>query len=72
VGESTYTITSKTRITKSGAPATLEDGVVGEDVSGYAREEEGKMTATTVRFGPRAEKKPAPPATTTEPTPAPK
>jgi hypothetical protein len=72
VGETTYQITSKTKILKAGSPATLEDGVVGEDVGGYAREEDGKMVATTVRFGRRPEKKADAPATAPEPAPAPK
>ena len=51
VGESVYQITSETKITKDGKPATLEDGVVGEPVSGYAKPtEDGKMAATTVHF----------------------
>jgi len=58
VGESIYQITSETKITKAGKPATLEDGVVGEPVSGYAKPTEaGKMTATTVRFGAKVEEK---------------
>jgi hypothetical protein len=64
IGESTYDITSNTRIMKAGKPATLDDGVVGEDVSGYSRDEDGKKVATRVYFGPRPEKK-APPATAT-------
>lgn len=56
LGESTYLITSQTKITKAGKPATLDDGVVGEDVSGYAKPtEDGKMAATSVRFGPKAD-----------------
>ncbi len=56
LGESVYQITSETKITKAGKPATLEDGVVGEPVSGYAKPGEGgKMVATTVRFGPKSE-----------------
>ena len=51
VGESIYQITSETKITKAGKPATLEDGVVGEPVSGYVKPtEDGKMAATTVTF----------------------
>jgi hypothetical protein len=58
VGESIYQITSETKITKSGIPATLEDGVVGEPVTGYAKPADGdKMTATTVRFGTKPEAK---------------
>jgi hypothetical protein len=56
VGESIYQITSETKINKAGKPATLEDGVVGEPVSGYAKPtEDGKMAATTVNFGAKAD-----------------
>jgi hypothetical protein len=58
LGESVYQITSETKITKDGKPATLEDGVVGEIVSGYAKPtDDGKMAATSVRFGPKPEDK---------------
>jgi hypothetical protein len=58
VGESVYQITSATKITKDGKPATLEDGVVGDPVSGYIKPtEDGKMPATTVRFGAKADDK---------------
>jgi hypothetical protein len=58
LGESVYQITSETKITKGGNPATLDDGVVGEPVSGYAKPaDDGKMAATTVRFGAKAEDK---------------
>ena len=58
VGESLYQITSQTKITKAGKPATLEDGVVGDPVSGFAKPtDEGKMAATTVRFGAKASDK---------------
>jgi hypothetical protein len=58
VGESIYQVTSETKITKEGKPATLEDGVVGEPVSGYVKPtEDGKMAATTMRFGAKAEEK---------------
>ena len=56
VGKSIYYITSETKITKAGQPATLADGVVGEVTSGYVKPtEDGKMTATMLRFGPKAE-----------------
>ncbi len=49
-------ITSQTRIVKAGKPATLEEGVVGEEVSGYGRlVGEEKLEAISVRFGPRPE-----------------
>jgi hypothetical protein len=57
VGKRTFQITSETRIKKTGKPATLDDGVVGETVSGYVKPaSDGKLAATTVNFGP----KPAP------------
>jgi hypothetical protein len=58
VGESIYQITSETKITKAGKPAALEDGVVNEPVTGYAKPtDDGKMAATTVHFGAKAESK---------------
>jgi hypothetical protein len=63
IGKSTYYVSSETKITKAGQPATLADGVVGEIASGYVKPtEDGKMTATKLTFGakvesPAAEKK---------------
>lgn len=55
VGKRTFQITSETKIKKAGKPATLEDGVVGETVSGYVKPgADGKLNATTVNFGPKA------------------
>ena len=55
VGEHTIQITSATIITKSGKPATLEDGVVGEEVSGsYTKGEDGKLTAGKLHFGAKS------------------
>jgi hypothetical protein len=60
LGESVYQINSTTKITKDGKPATLEDGVIGEPVSGYVKPtEDGKMVATTVNFGTKPTAKPA-------------
>ncbi len=59
VGERTFQITSKTRVTRDGKPATLEDGKVGEPVTGYVKKsEDGKLNATTVHFGAKASSKP--------------
>ena len=56
VGQSIYQITSATKITKAGKAATLEDGVLNEPVSGFVKPTaDGKMAATTVRFGPKVE-----------------
>jgi hypothetical protein len=58
VGESVYQLTSETKITKAGKPATLDDGVVGEHVSGHAKPaKDGKMVATSVHFGAKADQK---------------
>ncbi len=65
VGKRTFQITSETRIRKSGKPATLEDAVVGEPVSGYVKPSAGgKLLATTVNFGakPKAAGKSGPPS----------
>ena len=60
LGESVYQVTSETKITKGGKPATLDDGVVGEPVSGYAKPtDDGKMAATMIRFGPKVAEKDA-------------
>lgn len=56
VGKRTFNITSETKIKKAGKPATLDDGVVGEEVSGYVKpREDGKLAATTVNFGPKSQ-----------------
>ena len=58
VGKSTYHITSDSKISKAGKPATLEDGVVGEPVSGYVKPTDDlRLVAVTVHFGPRPEAK---------------
>jgi hypothetical protein len=60
IGQSVYEITSETKITKGNKPAVLEDGVVGDEVGGYAKPtEDGKMAATTLRFGPKSDGKDA-------------
>lgn len=56
VGERTFEITSETKITKAGQPATLADGVVGEPVAGtYKKGTDGKLTAMSIHFGAKAE-----------------
>ncbi len=57
VGKRTFQITSETKIRKAGQPATLEQGVVGEPVSGYVKPgEKGKWLALSVNFGPKPAK----------------
>ena len=58
VGKRTFHITSESKISKLGKPATLEAAVVGEEVSGYIKTgDDGKLVATTVHLGPKAETK---------------
>ena len=59
VGERVFQITSETKIMKSGKPATLDDGAVGEEVAGrYRKASDGKLNALTVRFGSKPEGEP--------------
>jgi len=54
----TLQVTPDTLITRDGKSATLADGVVGELVSGaYKKTNDGKLTATSLHFGAKAEKK---------------
>ncbi len=58
VGKRTFQITAETKLNRAGNPATLEDAVVGEEISGYVKPtEEGKLVATTVNLGPKAHAK---------------
>jgi hypothetical protein len=51
-----FAVTAETRIKKNGQAATLKDAAVGDDVGGYtAKSADGKLTALSVRFGPRPE-----------------
>lgn len=67
--ERTFHITSRTRLYKSGKPATLDTAVAGEPINVRAQgSTDGQWDATSVRFGPKSEggtkpkqpKKPAP------------
>jgi hypothetical protein len=54
IGNETIQITSETKITKAGKPATFEDAVVGEEVAGASRKDaDGKLIAVSLRFAPR-------------------
>jgi ribosomal protein S1 len=55
--EKTFSITSSTKITKAGKPATLADGVVGEECGVSYLDEDSKNVARSFRFGPKPEKK---------------
>jgi hypothetical protein len=68
------TITSQTKITNGGKPATLEDGVIGEDVTvSYIKSGDGadaKYTARYVRFGSGKKTEPTSPPAPAAPAPA--
>ena len=56
VGERTFQITSETRLSKGGKPATLDDVTVGEEVGGsYEKADDGKLIVKMARTGPKAE-----------------
>ena len=48
VGTQTYNITSETKITKDGNPATLADFAVGDMVGGFSKKDGDKLNATTL------------------------
>jgi hypothetical protein len=57
VGTLVIQVTSDTKITRKDKPATLEDGVVGENVSGrYVKTEDGKLNALTIHLGSKEPK----------------
>jgi hypothetical protein len=52
IGTRTFQITSRTRIFRGEQPALLEDGLLGESVTGsYLTGPDGKLVANTVYFG---------------------
>lgn len=58
VGQRTFNVTSETKITRDDKPTVLASGTVGEPVRGACKKTaEGKLDATTIRFG---EAKPSP------------
>jgi len=71
VGENNLVIqvTSETKISKSEKPAVLDDGVIGENVSGaYKKSDDGKLHATMITFGAKGSTKTKPGSdTATEP-----
>lgn len=52
VGHTMVNITSETKISKEGKPATLSDITVGENISGaYQKDDSGKKDATVIHIG---------------------
>jgi hypothetical protein len=63
VGTMVLLVSSHTHIVKDGQPATLEQGVVGENVSGaYRKSDDGKLHAVSIFYGTRPELKRRQPA----------
>jgi hypothetical protein len=57
VGERTFLVTSTTKISKGGQPATLADATVGEEVGGQYKAGTGdKLELLSLRIGPRPDK----------------
>lgn len=50
-------VTSQTKITKDGKPATLADAEIGQSVGGQFRKEGGKQIAVSIRFGDKPAEK---------------
>ena len=56
VGDRVFQVTSETKIKKAGKAATLDDAAVGEEVGGtYTKGDDGKLTAKSLRIGPKPE-----------------
>ena len=56
--KNTFAVTSETKITKAGKPATLDDAVVGDDVGGLAVDKAGKLELLSLRLGTKPVAKP--------------
>lgn len=69
IGNTTFQITSQTKIAKDSKPATLGDGAVGDNVSALLKKDaDGKWNALSVNFGVKT-KPAAKPSNTTTNTP---
>ncbi|MGD0745039.1 MAG: DUF5666 domain-containing protein [Verrucomicrobiota bacterium] len=59
VGKRIFEVTSETKITKNGKPATLSDIAVGDKVGGACKKtDDGKLAATTINDGNKPGKTP--------------
>jgi len=52
-----FEVTSTTKITKDGKPATLADAKIGDAVGGQFRKDGGKQIALSIRFGEKPAEK---------------
>ena len=55
IKERVFEVTSETKITKDGKPATLAEGEIGKPVSGQYRKLEGKLVAKLIHLGGKPE-----------------
>jgi hypothetical protein len=55
IKERVFEVTSETKITKDGKPATLADGEIGKAVTGQYLKQDGKSVAKLIRFGGKLE-----------------
>lgn len=63
VATRTFQVTSATRISKNGKPATLEEATVGEQAGGqYIKAADGKLELVSLRVGAKPDAKSAKPA----------
>jgi Domain of unknown function (DUF5666) len=54
VGERVFHVSSETKLTKGSQPATIADITVGDVITGnYTKGDDGKLTAKTMKFGPK-------------------
>ena len=58
--KNTFALTSETKVTRHGKPATFDDAAVGDEVGGLALDTNGKLELLSLRLGakPGAEEKP--------------
>jgi hypothetical protein len=56
VGKKTYNVTSATKITKGGNPATLADFAVGDEVTGNFKKDGETLNATTLHDSKKKKK----------------
>ncbi len=56
LGERVFQITADTKVVKDGKAASLADAAVGDQVGGsYTKSDDGKLTARSLRIGPKPE-----------------
>ena len=56
LGERVFQITADTKVVKDGKAASLNDAAVGDQVGGsYTKSDDGKLTARSLRIGPKPE-----------------